>query len=71
MKVFSVRYNEIKVPTVIITGDVDDIVAPFIHSTGAERDIKGSELIVLQGIGHKPDYEATDVVINAIKKVSR
>jgi len=68
---FSLRYEEIKAPTVVITGDVDDIVAPSIHSIGLERDIQGAELIVLPGIGHKPDYAATDVVIKAIEKVAK
>ena len=67
---FSPRYREIKAPTVVITGDKDDIVAPDIHSLGLQRDIEGAELIVLPGIGHKPDYSATDVVVKAIKKVS-
>ncbi len=65
------RYKEIKKPTVIITGNKDDIVSPEIHSIGLERDIEGAELIVLDGVGHKPDYAKTDVVIDAIRKVSR
>ena len=68
---FSPRYQEIKVPTVVITGDVDDVVAPSIHSIGLERDIEGAELIVVPGLGHKPDYTATDQVIAAIEKVSK
>ncbi|EFL88815.1 alpha/beta fold hydrolase [Ahrensia sp. R2A130] len=67
---FSKRYSEIKAPTVIITGDTDDIVAPSIHSIGLERDIEGAELIILPGVGHKPDYVATDRIIQAIDKVS-
>ncbi|MEM8749923.1 MAG: alpha/beta hydrolase [Pseudomonadota bacterium] len=67
---FSKRYSEIKAPTVIITGDTDDVVAPHIHSVGLERDIEGSKLIVLPDVGHKPDYVATDTVINAIDAVS-
>ncbi|MEL6947345.1 MAG: alpha/beta hydrolase [Pseudomonadota bacterium] len=67
---FSKRYNEITAPTVVITGDKDDVVAPSIHSVGLERDIKGAELIVLPGVGHKPDYVATQTVLEAIEKVS-
>mgnify|MGYP000613288616 CR=1 FL=1 len=65
------RYKEIKKPTVVITGNKDDVVWPEIHSIGLERDIAGAELIILDGVGHKPDYARTDVVIDAIKKVAR
>lgn len=70
VEVFSKRYPEIKAPTVVITGNKDDIVLPSIHSVGLERDIEGAELIVLDGMGHKPDYAATDTVLAAIEKVS-
>ena len=67
----SPRYTEIKAPTVVITGDSDDIVLASIHSVGLERDIEGAELIILPGVGHKPDYVATDVAIEAIEKVAK
>ncbi|MEO0545948.1 MAG: alpha/beta hydrolase [Pseudomonadota bacterium] len=68
---FSKRYSEIKAPTVVITGDKDDVVAPSIHSVGLEQDIEGAELIVLPGVGHKPDYVATETVLKAIERVSK
>ena len=64
---FSQRYHEIKVPTVVITGNKDDIVLPSIHSVGLERDIEGAELIVLDGVGHKPDYVGREQAVSAIK----
>jgi pimeloyl-ACP methyl ester carboxylesterase len=64
------RYREIKAPTVIITGDSDDIVLANIHSTGLARDIEGAELIWLPGVGHKPDYVATGLAIAAIEKIA-
>lgn len=64
------RYPEIKAPTVIITGDSDDIVLANIHSTGLAKDIEGAELIWLPGVGHKPDYVATALAIAAIEKIS-
>lgn len=66
----SVHYPEIKAPTVIITGDADRIVLANIHSTGLARDIKGSELVWVKGLGHKPDYIATDLCIAAIEKIA-
>lgn len=62
-------YQTITAPTVIITGDSDDIVAEEIHSVGLEHDIKGSELVWLKGVGHKPDYIATPIVIAALEQL--
>lgn len=66
----SKRYGEIKKPVVIITGDEDSVVAEEIHSKGLERDISGSELLWIKGIGHKPDYAATKLAISAIEKIN-
>lgn len=67
----SPRYSEIKAPTVIITGDSDDIVLARIHSKGLQRDIAGAKLIELKNVGHKPDYAGTAAAIKAIETVSR
>ncbi|OLP44778.1 esterase [Rhizobium oryziradicis] len=64
------RYREIKAPTVIITGDSDDIVLANIHSTGLARDIAGAELVWLRNVGHKPDYVATEIAIAALEKIA-
>lgn len=63
-------YTEIQTPAIIITGDSDPIVLANIHSIGLKRDIRNSELIWLKGVGHKPDYVATDLCIAAIEKLS-
>ena len=64
------RYREIVRPTVIITGDADEIVLEEIHSKGLARDIAGSELVWIEGLGHKPDYIVTDIVIAALEKIA-
>ena len=64
------HYREITAPTVIITGDRDEVVYEELHSLGLNRDIAGSELVWVRGLGHKPDYVATDLVIAAIEKVA-
>ncbi|MBZ5759054.1 MULTISPECIES: alpha/beta fold hydrolase [Rhizobium] len=66
----SQRYREIKAPTVIITGDSDDVVLAELHSIGLERDIVGAELITIRNLGHKPDYIANDVAIAAIEHLA-
>ncbi|MBB4575531.1 alpha/beta fold hydrolase [Rhizobium lentis] len=63
-------YSQITAPTVIITGDSDEIVWEHLHSRGLARDIAGSELITVRGVGHKPDYLATDVAIAAMEKIA-
>lgn len=69
-KVASRDYRDIKAPTVIITGDADEIVSPQIHSRRLARDIRGSELIVVHNLGHKPDFVANDLAVAAIEWVA-
>ncbi|MEF0940650.1 alpha/beta fold hydrolase [Rhizobium sp. BR 362] len=64
------RYREITAPTVIITGDSDDIVMEELHSRGLARDIAGAELVTIRHLGHKPDYVATDVAIAAMEHLA-
>lgn len=63
-------YRQIKAPTVIITGDTDNIVSPEVHSRQLARDISGSTLIVVHNLGHKSDYVANDLAIAAIEKIA-
>ena len=69
LKAHSPQYSRITAPAVIITGDSDAIVWEHIHSQGLARDIAGSELVKIQGLGHKPDYMVTDVAIAAMEKI--
>ena len=66
----STSYTRIHVPTVIITGDKDAIVSPEVHARQLSRDIAGSKLIVVPGIGHKSDFCAGDLVVAAIEDIS-
>lgn len=68
---FQHRYKEITAPTHIYHGDADDIVSLQIHSIdGLSKDIKHSKLFVLEGVGHKPDYVASDQIINSILEIA-
>ncbi len=64
------NYSKIKAPTVIITGDTDNVVSPEIHSRQLARDIDRSILIVVKNLGHKSDYVARDLVVEAIEKLA-
>ncbi|MER8574078.1 alpha/beta hydrolase [Mesorhizobium sp. M1338] len=64
------HYNQIKAPTVVISGDRDKVVYAEIHSIGLARDIAGAELIWVHNLGHKPDWIAPDLAVGAIEKVA-
>ena len=66
----SPNYSKIKAPTVIITGDTDNVVSPEIHSRQLARAIDGSSLIIVRNLGHKSDYVAGDLVVAAIEKLA-
>ncbi|BCG92424.1 alpha/beta fold hydrolase [Mesorhizobium sp. 131-2-1] len=66
----SPHYRDIKVPTVIISGDRDKVVYATIHSIGLARDIPGAELVWVHNLGHKPDWIAADLVVGAIEKTA-
>ncbi len=64
------RYATIAAPTVVITGDYDEIVSPDIHSEALARDIANAQLLRIKGVGHKPDFAATDLCIAAIENLA-
>ena len=64
------RYTGITAPTVIITGDSDAIVSMDIHSRQMARDVAGAQLVIIHGLGHKPDYLAGDVVLAAVETLA-
>ena len=64
------RYKEIKVPTIIITGDSDTVVSKEIHAENLARDIAGSRLFVVKNVGHKPDYAVADLVAASIETLA-
>ena len=66
----SPSYRTITAPTVIITGDTDDIVSPDLHARHLARDIRGSRLIVVRNLGHKSDFVAADLALAAIERVA-
>jgi pimeloyl-ACP methyl ester carboxylesterase len=56
------RYGEIRVPSIAIGGDADNVVWTHLHSRSFARDVPCAELVVLPGIGHMPQYVRGDVV---------
>ncbi len=66
----SKRYHDIKVPTIIITGNRDRTVWAKLHSYALHDEIAGSELIKLVGVGHMPHYARPDIVIDALERLA-
>ncbi|MEO1747551.1 MAG: alpha/beta hydrolase, partial [Pseudomonadota bacterium] len=60
----------IKTPSVIITGNKDTIVLASIHSIGLERDLKNSELIWIENLGHKSDHIVPAIAVAAIENIA-
>jgi fermentation-respiration switch protein FrsA (DUF1100 family) len=62
----ALRYGAIAVPTLIITGDLDEVVPPDIHAKALAAAVPGAELVVLPGVGHMVQFAAPDRVTEAI-----
>ena len=55
---------------VVVTGDTDAVVAPWIHADGLVRDIPGAEKVTIPGAGHMPHHSHPDAVVQAITGAS-
>ncbi len=66
----SQRYDEIAVPTIIVTGNRDQTVMAKLHSYALHEQISGSELVKLQGVGHMPHHVRPDIVIDALTRLA-
>lgn len=60
------RLSEITVPTLVITGD-DDQIVPVENSIRLAEDIPGSELVILENCGHLPQEECPDAFLRAVE----
>jgi pimeloyl-ACP methyl ester carboxylesterase len=56
------RYEDIRVPTTVISGDVDVTVSTAIHSRPFAAAVPNAKLIVLPGVGHMVQNAAPDLV---------
>ena len=61
------RYGDIKVPTLVMTGDTDSTVSPDIHSRRFAATVPGAKLIVLPNVGHMVQNAAPDLIISEIE----
>ncbi|MBB3021436.1 pimeloyl-ACP methyl ester carboxylesterase [Microvirga lupini] len=61
------RYKDIRLPTLVIAGDADEIVWTDLHSRCFAREVPDAELILMPGIGHMPQYADQETVLSAIE----
>lgn len=61
----SAKIKSIQIPTLIVWGDQDHLI-PVSNATLFHQDIKGSELVILKGIGHVPMEEAPRDFVRAL-----
>jgi pimeloyl-ACP methyl ester carboxylesterase len=64
------RYAKLAVPTTIITGDRDLIVAARQHAIAFARAVPSAKLIVLPGVGHMLHHAAAERVVAEIEKMA-
>jgi pimeloyl-ACP methyl ester carboxylesterase len=63
------RYRDIKAPTIVMHGDVDKTVSIAIHSRAFVREVAGSRLIELPGVGHMVQNAVPEAVVEAIESL--
>jgi pimeloyl-ACP methyl ester carboxylesterase len=67
----SPRYGEIRVPTLVISGEADPIVRSEAQAVPLARAVPGARLVLLPGIGHMLQYVAAERVVDEIADLSR
>lgn len=62
--------HKIKLPTLLIAGDIDDIT-PINKQHELSRIFPNAQIEVIKGVGHLTHYETPDIVADAIVKFTR
>ena len=65
------RYGTLAVPTVVISGDRDLIVAPGQHAMAFAEAVPAAKLVVLSGIGHMLHHAAAERIAAEIDALAR
>lgn len=64
------RYGDIRVPTGILFGSADRVLGYRNHGLAMKDKIAGLDLEIAEGIGHMPQYAATQQVISFIRRIA-
>lgn len=65
------RYGKVRAPTVIVTGDADELVNPGKHAYPLHSEIGHSELVVLPAAGHMLPHTRPEAVVNALRSAAK
>jgi pimeloyl-ACP methyl ester carboxylesterase len=68
---FSPRYDSVRAPVVIVTGDSDKLVKAENHAVPLHKAISHSALCVLPGTGHMVPHTRPESVFEAIRLIER
>lgn len=66
----SPHYPDLTLPIEIVHGSADTTVGVAVHALPMQRDVPGTGLDVLEGIGHMPQHSAPDAVEDAIHRAA-
>ena len=61
------QYDKVGVPTLIVTGDSDELVKPERHAYPLHRSMEHSGLTVIPAAGHMLPHTRPEAVVNAIR----
>jgi len=61
------RLNDLSLPLLIIAGEGDEVSDPTNQSQRLADTVSGSELLLLEGVGHMVHHSATREVVDAIE----
>jgi pimeloyl-ACP methyl ester carboxylesterase len=64
------RYDKVRVPTLIVTGDSDELVKPERHAYPLHRSMGHSGLSVIPAAGHMLPHTRPEAVVKAIRSAS-
>src|SRR5437763_5918755 len=64
------RYERVRVPTVIVTGDSDALVNPERHAYPLHSAVEHSELTVLPAAGHMLPHTRPEAVVSALRNAA-
>lgn len=65
------HYPELRMPVAIVAGDADAIASAQHNSVRLQRDIDGSELILLPGEGHMIQHLSQHALVAAVERVGQ
>lgn len=70
MKAMEARYGELDMPVGILFGSADNVIDSRMHGEQMRGKVRGLDLEILEGIGHMPQYVATDRVVAFIRRIA-